>query len=395
MVNVIFLSEEIKTYEKLNIFTKSSLINLLNDKKFGYQIIKNDQKILIKNLNWGDILLIFYDENSIIDNNVENIIKIYQKDNIVIPVNISDNSTPPKLISGIKAFRLSDYKNFELASKQFLIRIQALLGLKLRNPESKIFISYRNSDGKEIAKEIEGFLKRNGFEVYMDEAKDDYDGQGKLQSGVNVQEELERNLKNASMVLLLDTTDAVDSKWIREEINWAIGNLIPLLPVIIGNTKGKKGSRFIQLKGLSRYIEYNNLDALLEEIEIFLSSIYISKKRICFESRKVLNKYKYSWKVLTKDKLIYLSEKNRKRGVNKIISHCIYYDIENLIYLNKSITIISNNYLNSNNRLLIYDGEILSEEQIKEIYKDNKYSDFIVINHQELNVAIGSNFEDW
>jgi len=391
MISVIFLSENIKNLDSVSKIGGISFIELLHNENLKYQVIDDNQVILKENLNWDDILLVFYDKDCVVNTKIRKVIKLYQEDNIVIPVNISDDSPPPEPVSGIKAFKASDYTNFNDTSKQFLIRVQALLGVKLRNPESKIFISYKSSDGKEIAKEIEVFLKVNGFDVYMDEAKGDYDGQGKLASGVDVQKELQKNLKDASMVLLLDTPKASESFWIKEEINWAIGNLIPVLPIIIEH-KNKKGSRFLSLKGLSRYWNYNkSLGDLLNEVEMFLSSIYVSKKRIYFEAKRIFNNYKYSWEELDEHKKIYKSQKGEYREMVKIVSHCVYYDIENLKYLEKAGKII-NNYMNSNYRYFIYDGEVLNKISIDYIYSESKiFEDFRILNHQELEAFLPEN----
>lgn len=396
MISVIFLSENIKNLDNINNFESSSLIKLLNDKELRYQVIEDRQTILKENLNWDDILLVFYNKDCVVNLKIREVIKLYQEDNIVIPINISDNFPPPEPISGIKAFKTSDYTNFDDISKQFLIRVQALLGLKLRNPESKIFISYKSSDGKEIAKEIEVFLKVNGFDVYMDEEKDDYDSQGKLASGVDVQKELEKNLKDASMVLLLDTPDAKGSKWIRDEITWAIGNLILILPIIIDQSDGKKGSRFRPLGDLRRYVDYTkDLDDIFKEITVFLSAIYKSKHRISFNTKKVIQSEGYSWDYINAMPSMYNSEKKKKRNTDRIVSHCIYYDIENSKYLKESTNIMNKIKINFNNKLLIYDGEVLSEYEIEDIYNEGISDDFIVIHHEELKKALESNFEDW
>ena len=75
---------------------------------------------------------------------------------------------------------------------------------------------------------------------------------------------IEKNLKDASAIILLDTPDSPQSGWIHREVSLAIGMLVPILPVVFyedGQTFS--GSRFRELQGLHRLVPAPSLEASL------------------------------------------------------------------------------------------------------------------------------------
>jgi hypothetical protein len=121
-----------------------------------------------------------------------------------IPVALSsEHPTPPDPIAHIKALPL--YNRHRDSFDRLLRRAGALLGLTLRAREQVIFISYRASDGTILAEQLEDFLRCNGYRVWRDESRDEFDSEKSILPGVDAQRAIQDNLSRANLVLLLDT----------------------------------------------------------------------------------------------------------------------------------------------------------------------------------------------
>lgn len=120
----------------------------------------------------------------------------------------------------------------------------AMIGLRVQQRDNAIFVSYRATDGKSIAVQLEEYLKNLGYPVWLDEAKE-LDGETKILPGTEVQSQIDEALAKSSILLLLDTPDAPHSRWITHEVETANGLLLPILPLCFrAATDGKKGPRF-------------------------------------------------------------------------------------------------------------------------------------------------------
>lgn len=75
-----------------------------------------------------------------------------------------------------------------------------MLGLRLQGRDSKIFISYRASDGAQIAAQLEGHFVRLGHNVFLDEAIE-IDGDTKILPGSPVQKRIDEALEQSNFVL--------------------------------------------------------------------------------------------------------------------------------------------------------------------------------------------------
>jgi hypothetical protein len=168
----------------------------------------------------------------------------------LIPVTLDPNAAiPPKPFAGLKA-RIWPQDEDEL-----LTTIGAYLGLALRPGRNKLFISYRQSDSSVAARQLHDHLAGAGFDVFLDEADDRFDNP-RLEAGDDVQVKITERLddEDAAAVIVLDSPHAPQSKWVRIEIDEALGRRLSILPVVLHTTDAAPSSRFRSLAALHRRI---------------------------------------------------------------------------------------------------------------------------------------------
>ena len=92
----------------------------------------------------------------------------------------------------------------------------------------KVFISYVNED-RELARRLSRSLEGAGFEVWLDE--------NNILPGDNWAEKVSLALKESQAMVVLISPASVDSKWVRHEIEFALGAKEyrgRLVPVFVG-----------------------------------------------------------------------------------------------------------------------------------------------------------------
>jgi len=93
--------------------------------------------------------------------------------------------------------------------------------------ESYIFASYAHKDGKVIFPEIK-YLHDQGYRIWYDEGID---------PGNEWPEDVAKALANASLFLVFISSNAVNSRNVRNEINFALNNTKPFIAVHIMETQ--------------------------------------------------------------------------------------------------------------------------------------------------------------
>jgi hypothetical protein len=104
--------------------------------------------------------------------------------------------------------------------EKFLDCIKKRLGLGLFNRDRKFFISYRRSDGMEIAREIQTYFSKKGYRVFMDITD--------IEGGDIVQRIIHHEIRERDFLLLINSPEVPDSQWIFEEIQTAIENRVKI-----------------------------------------------------------------------------------------------------------------------------------------------------------------------
>jgi hypothetical protein len=92
----------------------------------------------------------------------------------------------------------------------------------------QVFISYACED-RELAKRLSQRLENAGFEVWLDESN--------ILPGDNWAEKVSQALKQSEAMVVLISPAAMESKWVRHEIEYALGAKEysgRLVPVFVG-----------------------------------------------------------------------------------------------------------------------------------------------------------------
>lgn len=319
----------------------------------------------------------------------------------VIPVATNQDAVrPPAPIDGIKAILFDDAPD---TTRRLVDSVGAFLGMALRPGENQIFISYRATDGKIIAQDLYKRLAEAGLNPWLDEARE-----GKRENlfpGANVQDVIIGHLRFASMIVMVDSPDANNSWWVKAEIDTAIGDLIPVLPIVLG---GEKAPRSPTLSGLRRWAnaKTHGLDGnpitddewkdIHHEIVQFLMRTYRSRQNIESIAQDVFDKNKYT--LMWTDKIHRMFESKRSFpgvGDRRVLSHCLIQDITHLAtlkayrqYLVKMREIADFQY-----KICLYDGDrVLSDLEFAAQDEIVGSLPFIRVHAQDLPILIESNF---
>ena len=354
-------------------------------------------------VEWNDLLIVLFDENTFpeqADEFVRSFLANRRETALILPLAVNNLfPIPPGAASDYKAL---PFDREALGPYDHLTRrVGAMLGLRLQGRNTKLFISYRAVDGTQIAKQIETYLNGLGYKSWRDEARE-LDGYTSILPGEPVQQEIEAALTEASLVLLLDTPESINSRWIAEEINTADGMLIPILPVVFRTKSDKwKGPRLRTLFNLQRWVDMpfadapaqtmlsaHELDTITQEIETYLCDIFIRRCRVPFLVENSFRGAGYDWTTLNKTLSMYKScRANNPRFRTTVHSHCSVFSEVYAPALEKFRMFLSSQP-NANHALFIYDGDLLPFHEI-ESYFDGYVN---VLHHQEVSALLASNF---
>jgi hypothetical protein len=353
---------------------------------------------------WDDLLIIAFDGLPFPDSGNKFIAEYLKKrgnDAMLLPVAVDPaTQKPPKPSEHIKALL---YDSTAAGDRGRLAnRVGGMLGLRVQGRHTKIFISYRAVDGSAIAEQLNAHLRSMGHQTFLDRAKE-FDGEPTILPGSPVQKEIDEALAAANLVILIDTPKALESSWIKHEIDSADGLLLPVLPICFrDSTDPKKGTRFRSLLALQRWLllqtppagasplSVNQLDQIVDTAETYLCEIFRRRCRVPFIVKREFESHGYGWSVLNQKLLMFASSRTGGRITTKILSHCSIFDeiyepaVQRFqVYLNEAG--------HANHSLFIYDGELLPDGEVRELA--TSYPSFVVIlHHQELSALIDSHF---
>jgi hypothetical protein len=361
-----------------------------------------------RDVDWDDLLIVVFDETQFPEagnNYIADYLAKRKAKALILPVALKHGHTrPPKTAAAIKALEF-DAKAAGVDGR-IVRRTGAMLGLRVQQRDNQIFISYRGSDGTEIAKQLEERLVSLGYPVWRDEARE-LDGETKILPGGDVQRQIDEALDRASLVLLLDTPAAPHSVWIKHEVDTANGSLLPILPLCFRTkTDPKKAPRFGSLLSLQRWVSLpflqplpapplseDDLLLIVSEMETYICDIFRRKCRVPFIVEKEFVSRDFVWRMLDKRLLMAESIKRRSARLStKVLSHCSIFDQVHGPALERFSTFLKSTG-RPNHSLYIYDGELIPEPQLQEVIDARPTDDGVVIlHHQELAALIDSNF---
>jgi len=356
--------------------------------------------------SWDDLLIVMYNANAFPaagDSFIRKYLKDRTQSGILLPVAIDlAAKKPPQAAAAIKALEYDD--TAKGPTGRLVNRVGGILGLRVQGRDSKIFISYRASDAKAIAKQLHAHLVSLGHSPFLDEAKE-IDGETKILPGSPVQKQIDEALDKANLVLLIDTPAAPNSPWIKHEVDTADALLLPILPICFRDKADpKQGPRFRSLLALQRWVQFQQpgatakpplsaiqLDQIVSEAEEYLCQIFQRKCRVPFIVEKEFVSHGFAWKALDKRLLMFESSKSTNWRVRtKVLSHCSVFD-PNYSPAIKLFRVFLKTTGIFNHSLFIYDGELLAAPQLQEIVEAQN-NEVIILHHQELAALIDSNF---
>jgi hypothetical protein len=357
--------------------------------------------------SWDDLLVVVYngkDFPAAGNSFIARYLKDRSQSATVLPIAI-DRATrkPPEAAAEFKALE------YDAAAKgptgRLVNRIGGMLGLRVQNRESKIFISYRATDGTAIANQLHDHLISLGHNAFLDEAKE-IDGETRVVPGSRIQNQIDEALGQSNFVLLIDTPSAPDSKWIMHEVETAESLLLPILPVCFREKRDpKQGPRFRSLLALQRWVQLerpgakddpplstDQLDRIVSEVEEYLCEIFKRKCRVPFIVEKEFVSRGFAWRVLDQRLLMFTSSKSSGWRVNtRVLSHCSIFDPNYSPAIRRFAEFLRAT-VRCNYSLFLYDGDLLPEIQLREIVEKNRDEPLIILHHQELAALIDSNF---
>jgi hypothetical protein len=353
---------------------------------------------------WDDLLIVVFDASPFPATGSEFIQRYLEGRGdaaMILPVAVdSTNQKPPKPTEGIKSLLYESSAGGVLG--RLANRVGGMLGLRVQGRNTRIFISYRGIDGTAIAEQLNSYLQSLGLHTFLDQAKE-FDGEPTILPGNPVQKEIDDALATANLVLLLDTPKAIESPWIRHEIDTADGLLLPVLPICFRDESDlKRGTRFRSLLALQRWEQLKmpplstspltaaDLNRIAMAAETYLCEIFRRRCRVPSLVKREFESHGYGWTVLDEKLRMFLSSRTGGRIATKVLSHCSIFD---QIYepaikrFQEYLTAIGH----ANHSLFIYDGELLPDREVQDFAKG--YPDFVVIlHHQELATLINSHF---
>ncbi len=125
------------------------------------------------------------------------------------------NKCLPDILKRINAFY---WKEKKFPEKRLIRKIFENLGLEEK--QRKVFVSYRRKDGLGMADQVLDLLSRQRFKVFLDK----YD----VEVGYDIQQEIYESIEDKSFLLVIESPDAHNSKWISKEIHYALIHEIPV-----------------------------------------------------------------------------------------------------------------------------------------------------------------------
>jgi hypothetical protein len=355
-------------------------------------------------IQWDDLLIIIFDSTAFPDAGSRFISEYLRQrgdDAMLLPVAVDSTSQkPPKPSEGIKAL-LYDATAAGVRGR-LTNRAGGMLGLRVQGRHTKIFISYREADGSAIAEQLNTHFASLGLRTFLDKAKE-FDGEPAILPGSPVQKEIDDALATANLVLLIDTPKAIESPWIRHEIDTADGLLLPVLPICFRDgSDPKKGTRFRSLLALQRWelfqtppvgasaLSADQMNRVVDAAETYLCEIFRRRCRVPFIVKTEFESHGFGWKVLDQKLLMFASNRTGGRITTNVLSHCSIFDQIYEPAIRRFQTYL-NKIGHANHSLFIYDGELLPDYEVEAFAKG--YPDFVVIlHHQELAALIDSHF---
>lgn len=198
----------------------------------------------------------------------------------LVPLSMAHGrDVPPEPLNGLVSKRVHSLDSTTITQlANFLLN---LVGLRLAGSHRRIFISYKISDGKDVAATLAEGLQRRGYDVWRDELLD-RDGNPLIRPGSEAQETIARAIQDQGFLLVVDSPESANSNWVHTEIETAFARLLPMLPVVVEDTQtiaGRPpqrhiGGQFLLLRHMQREVRVTASDQLGKSAAEFLDDAF-------------------------------------------------------------------------------------------------------------------------
>jgi hypothetical protein len=159
--------------------------------------------------------------------------------------------------------------------------IRRHLGWEPFRRDCRLFISYRRSDGSDAAHAIYGHFRKLGYDAFLDTEDE------ATEPGEEVQPRIAQAIPDRDFLLLIDSLDAADSPWVREEVTIALENRVAIFGVRVGGSDG-----FPQVRGLPSFEWRDDVGICLRELERYVGSRLAARRSFDRRLKQTLDKLK-------------------------------------------------------------------------------------------------------
>lgn len=142
--------------------------------------------------------------------------------------------------------------------------IERYLGFLPFKKDQKVFISYRQEDGSEVAHTIFEYLHANDWVPFLDSKS--------IQGGEPIQDRILEEITQRDLILLIDSPKAAESEWVKKEINWAWSNRVAVCSLVLPGSRG-----FPMLREMPRLTWDSTDPQQLVKLDRFISRIIAGK----------------------------------------------------------------------------------------------------------------------
>jgi TIR domain/SLOG cluster3 family len=159
---------------------------------------------------------------------------------VILPIALDvEHRRPPEVVEAAQSFDVADAlrraglpnTHRSQAARAFTRTALARLAPTCFRGRLRIFVSYRREDGEGLASELDKALSDRHEHVFRDLVS--------IQTGDLAQDVIDERLREADVVVFIDTPRAGESEWVARELATAMGNGIPVVWVRIGATEGR------------------------------------------------------------------------------------------------------------------------------------------------------------
>ncbi len=249
----------------------------------------------------------------------------------ILPVSThAAHRRPPEPLDAVKAVHCPNPTGAD--GQRLAHRVGALVSLWLRGDDRRVFVSHRQADGQALATQVAAYLRDQGYNAWRDEER--------LDGGEIVQDEIERTIAAAHLLLLLDTPCACESEWIAREVDTAIGGFVPVVSVVLrpADPSGRDAAPGVYSTaelvshriavalspaGAVEPLDDAQLEGLLVAVEDYLGRLLRSQHALKAKVEEAFRDAGFAWEALDAQRFLFACSKYEDdTALVRLLSHC-------------------------------------------------------------------------